>query len=65
MDIDIPVLVMWGEQDAWLPLETGKRLGRIIPNAQFEAIPNAGHFSPEDAPEFVAKHIGEFLHRER
>lgn len=62
-DIDIPVLVMWGEKDVWLPIETGRKLSEIIPNAQFQTIPNAGHFSPEDKPVFVATHIDEFLHR--
>ena len=60
-DIDIPVLVMWGEKDGYLSIETGKKLSEIIPNAQFQPIPNAGHFSPEDEPALVVKYIDEFL----
>ena len=52
---------MWGEKDGYLPMETGKKLSEMIPNAQFRSVPDAGHFSPEDEPAIVSKHIREFL----
>lgn len=60
-NITLSVLVMWGENDRWLPIETGRKLSKLIPDARFEPIPEAGHFSPEDNPVFVARHIDEFL----
>ncbi|RZQ64011.1 alpha/beta hydrolase [Amycolatopsis suaedae] len=59
--VDVPALVLWGEQDRWLPVETGRRLAASIPGATFEAIAGAGHFLPEDAPGEVAARLREFL----
>ncbi|GAA1775248.1 alpha/beta hydrolase [Streptomonospora arabica] len=57
-----PTLVLWGEQDTWLPPETGERLAAAIPGARLRTVPDAGHFLPEDAPEDVAaallEHVG-------
>jgi pimeloyl-ACP methyl ester carboxylesterase len=34
--IDIPVQILWGEQDGWIPAEHGRRLAKLIPGAGFE-----------------------------
>jgi pimeloyl-ACP methyl ester carboxylesterase len=59
--VDVPVLVLWGGEDAWLPLETSERLAARIPNASRTVVPGAGHFCMEDAPEAVAAALSEFL----
>jgi pimeloyl-ACP methyl ester carboxylesterase len=60
-EITAPVLILWGEEDEWIPVETGRRLHALIPNSQLQLIPGAGHFLQEDAPEAVAGHLARFL----
>jgi pimeloyl-ACP methyl ester carboxylesterase len=60
-EIDVPVLILWGEQDEWLPLEIGRRLHERIHGSRFETIPDAGHLVLEDAPEPVTTRLSEFL----
>jgi pimeloyl-ACP methyl ester carboxylesterase len=45
--------ILWGEDDAWIPIERGRHLASVIPNARFQPVPNAGHLMQEDAPEAI------------
>lgn len=56
-----PLLLVWGEEDAWIPIDTGRKLHTLIPGSQFRAIPNAGHLVQEDQPEALFKAIQQFL----
>ncbi|PLX28510.1 hypothetical protein C0581_02055 [Candidatus Parcubacteria bacterium] len=42
-DIQVPTLVVWGEHDDYTPLEQGKRIAKIIPNASLEIIEKGRH----------------------
>lgn len=53
-EIARPVLILWGEEDAWIPIETGRRLNAAIPGSRFQPIANAGHLVQEDNPSAVA-----------
>ncbi len=59
--ITCPVLILWGEEDRWIPVSTGQRLRQMIPTAEFRPIPGAGHLVHEDAPEAVTSHLVEFF----
>jgi pimeloyl-ACP methyl ester carboxylesterase len=59
--IDIPVQILWGEHDAWIPAEHGRRLAELIPGAGFELIPGAGHLVQHDAPVVLADRIRRWL----
>ena len=59
--IDIPTLVLWGENDQWLEPDFGVRLAQAIPGACLQTIPEAGHFLPEDQPAAVAKALTHFF----
>jgi pimeloyl-ACP methyl ester carboxylesterase len=59
--IDVPVLVVWGEEDAWLPVAVSERVASAIPGARRVVLPDAGHFSMEDAPTDVAAALTDFL----
>ncbi len=52
-EIRCPVCLLWGEDDAWIPIERGRELAGLIPDCQFQAVPDAGHLMQEDAPEAV------------
>jgi pimeloyl-ACP methyl ester carboxylesterase len=57
-EIRTPTLVLWGEQDAWLAPELGRRLAEAIPGARHVWVTNSGHFLPEDEPRPVAQALG-------
>jgi pimeloyl-ACP methyl ester carboxylesterase len=48
--IDIPVRVLWGASDTWIPTEIGEKLAGLIPGATLELIDGAGHLVQYDAP---------------
>lgn len=58
-ELDLPVLVCWGSEDAWIPVERGRELVDRIPGAQLRLVPGAGHLVQEDAPaELTAALLG-------
>jgi pimeloyl-ACP methyl ester carboxylesterase len=60
-EIACPSLILWGEKDAWIPIERGQALASRIPGAIFRSIPDAGHLVQEDAPEAILAALLEFL----
>jgi pimeloyl-ACP methyl ester carboxylesterase len=57
----IPVLVLWGEEDPWLPPSLAERLQDEIGDAAVALLPGCSHFVLEDAPDTVAPIVFEFL----
>ncbi|MGN6168787.1 MAG: alpha/beta fold hydrolase [Solirubrobacteraceae bacterium] len=55
-----PALVAWSADDAFFPLEDGKRLDQALPNARLEVIENARTFSMIDQPERLAALMADF-----
>jgi pimeloyl-ACP methyl ester carboxylesterase len=49
-----PALVAWSADDAFFPLEDGRRLANTLPNARFEVIQQARTLSMIDQPETLA-----------
>ncbi len=57
-----PALAIWGEADRTLHAEHFLPLfSQAFPNGQLHRLPGAGHYSPEDAPEEVARLVAEFV----
>ena len=56
-NLKIPILALWGEDDAWTPLDKGLHPGNKLPefNKRLElvTIPGAGHCPHDEAPEAV------------
>jgi pimeloyl-ACP methyl ester carboxylesterase len=59
--LQIPTLIVWGEQDQVTPITLGKRLARDIPGARLEVVPGAGHLILDDAPDRVGAVLAEFI----
>lgn len=60
-DIHVPTLVVWGRQDALLPLSTGQRYASGIAGARIVVIDKCGHVPAAEQPaEFIAA-VSEFL----
>lgn len=60
-EIDIPVLVCWGTEDAWIPVEKGYEMSSKIPGSKLKLISGAGHLVQEDSPAQLTAAIVEFL----
>jgi 3-oxoadipate enol-lactonase len=52
--IQVPTLVMHGDQNRLLPPANGEVLTRLIPDAQLRFVPGAGHFYPVRSTEEAA-----------
>lgn len=61
-DLSLPVLVCWGTEDAWIPVERGRQLAATIPGARLHLLEGAGHLVQEDAPAELTAVLGRFLH---
>ncbi|MBD3382327.1 MAG: alpha/beta fold hydrolase [candidate division Zixibacteria bacterium] len=49
--IETPTLVVWGERDKILPKNMAERYVRVLPDARYVMIPEAGHLPHEESPE--------------
>ena len=59
--IDLPTLVLVGEEDTISTVEEMRSIADSIPGAQFVVIPDAGHMAPLEAPSAVNAAIEGFL----
>lgn len=59
--ISTPVLILWGREDTWIPVERGKDLHDMIPESSFHVIPDAGHLVIEEQPDQLIEKIRPFL----
>lgn len=59
--IKIPVLLIWGENDADTPLSDGKQMEQLMPEAGLAVIKGAGHYSFLDNPVLFNRILGSFL----
>ena len=58
--IEVPALLVWGEQDARSPLSVARQFERAIPDATLVLIPDAGHVSNLEQPERFNEAVREF-----
>ncbi len=59
--IEMPVLVMWGEEDALIPFEAARWYETHLPHATLVAYPGVGHIPMEEAPERSAGDLRRWL----
>lgn len=60
-NVRVPVLVVWGGEDAWLHPSQAETLAQKIPGAESRLVAGTGHFVMEDAPERVAGILAGFF----
>jgi pimeloyl-ACP methyl ester carboxylesterase len=59
--LDLPVLVLWGCEDTWIPVERAHRLAAAIPGAQLQLVKDAGHLIHLDQPIELASRLQRWL----
>ena len=62
-ELDLPVQVVWGQDDAWIPVDRAHRLAQLIPGARLELIEGAGHLIQLDQPVALATTLTRWLGR--
>jgi len=55
--LEVPTLVMWGEQDALIPLEAGQWYAQHLPDAQLVTYPEFGHLPQQENPDQSASDL--------
>jgi pimeloyl-ACP methyl ester carboxylesterase len=61
-EIDLPVLVITGDNDRIVPTKDSIRVAGMIKNAQLVVIPECGHAPQEECPEAFMQAVEEFLY---
>ena len=62
-DVELPTLVLWGEEDTLITLGDGRKAADEIPCHRFVAVPGAGHLPMEEKPGELAAALRGFLPR--
>ena len=59
-EFDRPVLIAWAPEDRFFPIDHGRRLAAIFPDARLVEVPDAYAFISVDQPKRLADLIREF-----
>ena len=54
-------LLIWGENDLWIPLDNGKRMNSLIKYSKLEVIKSSGHVPMEENPKESLDILNKFL----
>ncbi len=60
-ELEIPVLIFWGEEDPFYPAAVAERLNGAIPSSTLGLLPGCGHFLMDEAIETIGPMIYEYL----
>ncbi len=59
--IQVPTLLIWGEQDGFIPITNAQDYLQVIPQAQLIRLPNIGHIPQEEKPQEGLNALWQFL----
>lgn len=59
--LSMPVLLIWGADDVFVPVETGRRMSLALPNARWVPLPRGRHFPPLEQPEETGRLMRDWL----
>lgn len=60
-EIESPILIMWGEQDKWIPVRWAPILNRALTGSKLIIYSDAGHVPMEEIPATTVRDAKEFL----
>ncbi len=64
-EIAQPTLLLWGDDDQVTPLRHGRRLARVLPDADLEVYPDCGHIPMVEAAGQTTRDLAAFLAADR
>ena len=64
-NINVPTLMIWGDEDTATPLEDAKKMEKLIPNSGIAVLEGAGHFSYLDRLNQCLLILDEFLKNDK
>jgi pimeloyl-ACP methyl ester carboxylesterase len=59
--IQVPVLLLWGEKDAFIPVSNAQDYLKAMPQAKLVTLPGVGHVLHEEAPQASVHAVLDFL----
>jgi 3-oxoadipate enol-lactonase len=59
--INVPTLLVTGDEDSLTGINEAELMRRLIPGSQLRVIPKAGHYSPWEQPEEATRLLRQFL----
>jgi pimeloyl-ACP methyl ester carboxylesterase len=62
---EIPALMLWGDRDRAVSLESGETLRKCFAEAEMVVLPGTGHLPYEECPETMTRLVNSFLVRMR
>ena len=62
-NIPHPTLLLWGEYDRVFPLEVGRQVSSLLPQAEWHMIPQSGHLPQWEQPQVVNPLVLSFLEK--
>jgi pimeloyl-ACP methyl ester carboxylesterase len=60
-EIESKVLIIWGEDDRWIPLSSAYRFNKELRDSNLVIIPRCGHMPQEEYPDITARLIDAFI----
>jgi pimeloyl-ACP methyl ester carboxylesterase len=60
-ELQCSIMILWGENDSWIPIERGHALAARMRRPRFRSVPRSGHLMQEDAPEAIVAAVLGFL----
>jgi pimeloyl-ACP methyl ester carboxylesterase len=57
----VPTLIMWGDDDAIIPVEHAYAAHEAMPGSRLEILPGIGHFPQTEAPEAFIEVLNDFI----
>jgi pimeloyl-ACP methyl ester carboxylesterase len=62
--IDVPTLIVWGDEDPSIPVEFAHRLHRDIRGSELHVLPGVGHLPHEERPQEAAALMLQFMSKQ-
>ncbi|WDM44354.1 alpha/beta hydrolase [Microbacterium luteolum] len=60
-ELAVPTLVIHGGADRVLPADNGRAIARMLPDARYRELPDAGHLLHLEAPDVIATEVRRFV----
>ena len=61
--INVPTLIIWGEQDKVIPIKHGETLHEKLPDSRFIVLKDCGHVPPEERSDLFVELVANFCRK--